>query len=557
MRLKGWIAAAAALLALAPALAHRPAAVTSSGVSAAHPHQVRGAVHVHTGLSSDGRGDLDEVARAARDAGLAFVIITDHNTEASLGVDAYRHGVLVLGGLEKSTDGGHALVLGLSALPFRLDGDPATVVRDVSDLGGFVIAAHPTSSQPEGRWTGDLNGVAALEFLNLAEPGAWPARGLGLVLPLARYSVDPQGALLASLRYSRQPLELWDRVLGDRPLAGSLGSDAHGGLPSHRELFRLASNHLVLPRPITRSVAADRPLVLEALRDGHLYGAIDALADASGFVFEARSGEHRGGMGDAVLLEGEAELRAEADAPPGTTLVLLRNGQELARGERILHRTQRAGTYRVEAYLDRSLVPGSGDLPWILSNPLYLYGEADLASRGERARRPPAEAAPEPGAVSPLESFDGATLAARWQVDRSPDASASARLEDGALRFDFALGPGPKTHASVCAWEARDLSAHESLVFRVRGDRRFRFDVQVRVTDQATPEGVRIWRRSVRTEAQWQNVVLPFATLKTYDRRGGRVALDRVAGIYFHVDEAQLRPGSKGTLWIDDVGLGR
>lgn len=556
MRLKSWFAGAALFLALAPALAHRPAAVLSRGVREAHPHRVRGAVHVHSGFSTDGYGDIDSIAREAREAGLGFVIVTDHNTEASLG-DAYRHGVLVLGGCEESTDGGHALILGLSALPFRLDGDPDSVVRDVSDLGGFVIAAHPTSSQPEGAWTGEMTGVSALEFMNLAEPGIWPARGPALLLPLTRYAVDPQGALLGALRFSRRPLELWDRLLARRPIAGTLGSDAHGGLPSHQQMFLLASQHVLLRRPLAGDAAVDRPLVLEALREGNGYGALDSLADASGFLFEARSGTHRGGMGDAVPLEGEAELLAEADAPAGTTLVLLRDGLEVARGERILYRSGRPGAYRVEAHLDPSLGPAARGLPWILSNPVYVFDAGELERRAERARLLPSEAAPWPAAVEPIESFDGAALGARWQIDRSPDATAASRLEARALRFDFALGSGPKSHASVCDWGSRDFSPHRGLVFRVRADRRFRFDVQVRVAGEAAPGGVRIWRRSVRAEAEWQRIVLPFSTLKTYDRRGGAPALDRTRGIYFHVDEAHLAPGSRGTLWIDDLGAGR
>ena len=47
-----------------------------------------------------------------------------------------------------------------------------------------------------------------------------------------------------------------------------------------------------------------------------------------------------------------------------------------------------------------------------------------------------------------------------------------------ALRFDFTLGQGPAPHTSLCDWAARDLSGARALTFRVRGDRRFRFDVQ-------------------------------------------------------------------------------
>lgn len=557
------VVAAAAALGLLSLLAHRPAGVVASGARAAHPHRARGAVHVHTGFSGDGRGSVDEVARAARAAGLDFVVVTDHNTEASLAVSGYRRGVLVVGGLEKSTDGGHALVLGVSKLPFRLDGDPANVTRDVADLGGFVVAAHPTSSHGESAWTGEMRGVAAIEFLNLAEPGAWPT-GLGLLPPVAQYFADPQGALLRSLSYSRAPLAMWDRVLVDRPLAGTLGSDAHGGFrlgrlwlpfPSHEQIFRLASQHLLLDGPFTRDGAQDEALVLRALRAGRGYGALDALADASGFLLEARCGGRRALPGESLPLAGQAEIRADADAPAGTTLVLLKNGEEVARGPRIRHRTGEAGVYRVEGYLDPALAPGSGRLPWILSNPVYVFDAEEIEARAARARLLPEET-PWPRSVQVLEDFEGPSLSPRWQIDRAPDSAAQASLDGGALRLDYSLGPGQKTHASICDWGPLDLSEARSLVFRVRADRPTRFDVQVRVTD-LVPAGTRIWRGSVRAQTDWKRVAVPLAGLKTYDRRGGRPDLGQVQGIYFHMDEAMLAPGSRGTLWIDDLGLGR
>lgn len=565
MRVKPALGAVVALLALPPALAHRRAGVVRAGLEGAWPHRAHGAVHVHTGASADGSGDVDRVARAAREAGLDFVVISDHNTDASLGIDSYRQGVLVLGGLEKSTDAGHAVVLGIRDLPFRLDGDPATVVRDAADLGGFVIAAHPTSSHPEGRWTAGLEGVAAVECLNLAEPGAWPHGG-GLVWPLLRYLADPQGALLASLKHSREALDFWDHALLARPVAGLLGSDAHGGIraaglwipvPSHREAFRLASQHVLLEEALTGDLARDRGLVFDALRAGHSYAALDALANASGFFFEARSGGRRALMGDGLALEGEAEIRAEADAPRGTTLVLLRDGVEVGRGPRIEATSRESGCYRVEAYLEPSLVPGGRRLPWILSNPIDVHPREELEARVERARQLPAEDPPPPEAVEAVDDFEGSGLAGGWVVDRSTDAAGRLSLDSGALRLDYALGAGPKTHVAAALWRARDLSPYRSLVFRVRADRRMRFDVQVPTGDGTAPLAVRIWRRSVRAETGWRRVAVPLAGLKTYDRGGGRPNLRAGRGIYFHIDEAILAPGSRGTLWIDDVGLAR
>jgi hypothetical protein len=210
----------------------------------------------------------------------------------------------------------------------------------------------------------------------------------------------------------------------------------------------------------------------------------------------------------------------------------------------------------VEAFLARQLVPGA-QKPWILSNPIAVYEAGALEEREARAAALPPLDAPLPAAGELLDGFDAAVLSERWQLDRSRDARAAMALEGGALRLDFTLGAGPRSHVSLCDWGPRDLSAHSALLFEVRADRAFRFDVQVRVADAAGPGGVRIWRRSVRAEAAWRRVAVPFATLKTYDGRGGRPDLSRVRGLYFHVDEAHLAPGSSGTLWLDGYGTGR
>jgi hypothetical protein len=557
MRAKTGIAMLATAAALAQALGPRattPPALALPSMPADRAH-VRGVVHVHTSSSPDGHGDFDSVARAASRAGLAFVVVTDHNTEASVGIDGYRHGVLLLGGVEKSTDAGHALALGLTSLPFRLDGDPAEVVRDVSDLGGFVIVSHPASEHAESAWRGGLDGVAGVEILNLAEPGAWP-RGPRLIAPVLRYFADPQGALLRAFRAPRAALEIWDRGLRDRPLAGLLGSDAHGGLPAHEAIFRFASQHLILAGPLSGDADRDRMLVLDALRGGRGWLALDSAADASRFVFEARSGGQQAGPGQGLALAGPAVLRAEVAGPEGTVLVLLRDGAPVERGRQILHATSRPGSYRVEAYLDPTVVPGPSK-PWILSGAIDLYPAAELAARQQRARWLPPRDSPPLDVSEALDDFSGAELDPRWQIDRSPDAVAEARLDRGALRFDFHLGSRRKTHASLCNWGPRDLSSRSGLVLGVRADRRFRFDVQVRVEDPAAPGRVHIWRRSVRAEPEARTVSIRFADLKTYDAAAGRPDLARVRGLYLHLDEAHLPPGSAGTLWLEDAWIAR
>ncbi len=562
MRIRPVVATVAVLCALLPAAAHRPAAVR-----APRPHGtalVRGALHVHSGASHDARGGLDAIAAAARRADLDFVVVTDHNTDASLAIDGYRRGVLVLGGLEKSTDEGHALVLGIDRLPFLLDGDPATVMRDVAGWEGFVVAAHPASSRPDERWTWGWDGVSGMEVLNLAEPGGFP-HGMALAAALARYAVDPQGALLASMRVSRDAVDAWDRVLATRPIAGLLGSDAHGGvrvgrvwipMPAHERVFRIAAQYLLLGAPLCGDAARDGGAILAAVRAGRGWVGLDGLAPAHGFAFSARNQAGEATMGGALPLSGPTTLEATVDAPAGTTLVLLRNGRAIARGAAIHVSSDAPGTYRVEAYLPAALVPGGHVMPWILSNPIALYPVEELHARAARACRLPAESdASDATATEPIPVASDGAPSPDWQIDRSPDAGASVEGSGGdTLRFDYRLGASAHTHAALANWRAQDLSGWRFLQFRARADRPMRFDVQVRT---AAGDGQRIWRVSERADVGERIVTVPLSALKTYDHAGGNPDLARTVGLYFHVDEAIVPRGASGTLWVGGVRLAR
>ncbi len=112
--------------------------------------QYCGAIHIHS-LFSDGTGDLKTIVKAAKKAGLDWVIITDHNTmEAEEGI---FDGVYVIRGEEISPHSeNHYLALGINEVIEPCD-NPQVYVDKVRKLGGFGFSAHPD----EG-FTTDNNG---------------------------------------------------------------------------------------------------------------------------------------------------------------------------------------------------------------------------------------------------------------------------------------------------------------------------------------------------------------------------------------------------------------
>src|SRR5260221_4984997 len=113
---------------------------------------VRGVVHVQR-ARSEGAVTPDEVASAARRAGLDFVVLTDHG-DGLRAPDAprYSDGVLLIDGVEISTASGHYVALGIGQAPYRLAGDARDVIEDVRRLGGVGGAAHPGFPQPRLPW---------------------------------------------------------------------------------------------------------------------------------------------------------------------------------------------------------------------------------------------------------------------------------------------------------------------------------------------------------------------------------------------------------------------
>jgi hypothetical protein len=542
----------------------RPLAVTGEAVADGYA-RLAGVVHVHSSLS-DGGGSPAEIVAAARKAGLGFVAITDHNNLDAKPVEGYSEGLLVIVGSELSTTAGHILALGIPDPVYRFSGDARDGLEDVRDLGGVSFAAHPLSPREDLRWTGwALPGPWGMEILN--GDSEWRRASWGRLARLGSlYLVNPRYALLSGLTPPRDALRRWDEALAERDVAGIVGADVHSRVPltrrqqvrfpSYESAFALVANHVLLRRPPTGDAASDIAAVVEALANGRSYVGLDALAPAGGFSFVAETGNRRWTMGETAPAGTGLSLRAAGPMPSGTRLTLRRDGRPFTESSPpLVARAPGPGVYRVEAH-----VPGS-DLPWVVTNPIYVFDAEARAARAQRAAWPPAPPAPEPAIV--LDDFESRTIFA-------PEFDPSSSIElpvvepgapEGVARLAFRLGiPGPGRPHTWCALvnrQPRRLDGRSGLVFRIRGDGAYRIWVQVRDQNPASAdEGTEWWFASVRTTTEWRSVSVPFASLRSINpRTDGRLDLDMVVALVFTLDRGAVKPGSAGTIWIDDLGL--
>jgi hypothetical protein len=527
--------------------------------------RVAGVIHVHTSLS-DGGATPERVVDAAQRAGLDFLAITDHNNLDARAVEG-RHGkTLVLVGTEASTVSGHVVGLGLSDPAFRFSRDPGETLSDIRDLGGIAFLAHPTSPRQDLRWESwGLPGPWGLEVLNNDSQfrrASWPARARSAFT----YPLNPRYALLAHMTRPDETLARWDGLLARRPVPAIAGADAHGQIeltrtfsikaPSYAASFAVARTHVLLERPFSGTFADDRQALLAALSAGRAYVGLDGLAEANAFSFTAEAQGRRWTMGAIAPLAAGPRLRAGGRMPSGTRLVLLRDGVVVTEATGPLDfPVPGAGIYRVEAY-----VPG-WTAPWILTNPIAVLDDAAAAARV--APPPSPEPIPSPAAV--LSSFDTDGFFASGADERSTVApplwDAASGTSGGAARLAFKLGvPSPEhphVFAALVNRQDRDLGGRQGLVMSVRADGVYRFWVQVRDANPASPdEGTEWWFSSVRTSTEWRRVALPFARLRSIQKNSdGRLDPDKVRALVFIVDAGAMKPGSSGTVWIDDLGV--
>jgi hypothetical protein len=519
---------------------------------------VRGVFHVHT-IRSDGTGTVDDVAAAAARAGLQFVIFADHgNGTRKPDPPTYRSGVLCLDGVEISTSGGHYAAIGMTQAPYPLGGEPRDVAEDVRRLGGIGIVTHPDSSKAALAWHGPGARFDGLEWLNADSEWRDKSR-LRLAVAVMTYGLRPAESVASLFRRPAATLARWDEAQrGLRAVVGIAGSDAHAKigwkneadpqddrtlarLPSYESVFRAFSIHVVLGRKFSGDARSDADALLSGIRSGRLHSIVDAFARPGVFEFTGRTG----GMepvteGDSTPLFDVLMLRARSNAPPGSRVVLFRDGREVQRvtAPELTYATNRAGVYRVEVWL-----PGVADpaMPWIVSNAIRAI-PASLP--------PPPAAAPSAGPAGPVvATLDAAT---GWAVEHEPSSSGrvAARTRDTSLEYRL----GSAQHAAEYAALVHPVSLPASaavLAFTGAAPAPMRVSVQLRAPKGHDGER---WQRSVYLDATPRDLVVPFDDMRpTADTRVGQPLVGGIDTLLFVVDRVNAPAGAAGAFTVSNV----
>jgi hypothetical protein len=256
----------------------------------------RGDCHVHSVHSDSAELTPEQLAAAARDAGLDFIATTEHNTADAHGAWGPHVGddFIVILGQEVTTRTGHWLALGI---------DPGQVVDwrygvrdDVIDrhldqvhrVGGLCVAAHPHAPYPSGCFMYPYQGFDVIEVWN----GLWASD-----LP---WNADNEAALAE-----------WGR---------NLAADVHRG--RWRPAIGNSDTHLAgqigTPHTVVQAEELSADAILAGIRAGRSWIAESAAVELS---FDISSGDRTAGIGERLDAGGRpAMVRVDIRGVPSGTV---------------------------------------------------------------------------------------------------------------------------------------------------------------------------------------------------------------------------------------------
>jgi hypothetical protein len=338
----------------------------------------------------------DQVAAAAAQAGLDFIIYTDHNVCVE-GVEGWyrppgaNQEILRLMGQEVNDQKlepelNHLLVFFVTRDMQVEAAEPQRLIDTVVAEGGICFLAHPLERPglpaaediyPWVNW--EVSGYTGIELWNAMTEVKWQLR----TIPRAII-----GAYLPPLSLQapfHETLAKWDELLATGRKVVAIGSsDAHGWSFSlgplrrtvypYEYLFRAVNTHLLLAEPLARQIDRAREQICETLKFGRCFIGYDMIGSSRGFTFVGTSGDQQATMGDTLALNGAATLRVTS--PERAELRLLQDGRVVAQATdtTLEWQTRSPGVYRVEAYR-RYWGQQRG---WVFTNPIYVKAEPEI-----------------------------------------------------------------------------------------------------------------------------------------------------------------------------------
>jgi hypothetical protein len=342
-----------------------------------------GNLHIHTSYS-DGGGSVEDIVKAARGAGLDFIVLHDHSylTRLHLEDEGYHKGLLVLVGSEIGYRFHHYLAFNIKKQIDDKDLSPQEVIDHVNRQGGFGFIAHPfekgmpfLDNRKAYTWNDwSVKGYTGICIWNFTSRWKENVKTLwhGIFhLLFKKYTLKGP---------SKKTLSTWDNLCLKRKVVAIGGSDAHASSVkvgflrikpfTYKYLLGTINTHILTPRPLVGNKETDRATVYNSLIRGSCFVAHDDLYPAKGFrfFFQMDKGKKIIEMGsEKICFPGIIVIRS----PAYCLMKIIKDGDVFNQGygNKLATRIYEKGVYRAE--LCRK-TPLFGWRPWIFSNPIYI-----------------------------------------------------------------------------------------------------------------------------------------------------------------------------------------
>jgi hypothetical protein len=320
---------------------------------------------------------------------------------------------------------------------------------------------------------------------------------------------------------------------------GFYAANAHGGFspswagdwsvsrPSYSDIFSLIG--LGVPRRHEGSLDG-------ALRSGDFFSVVRGAGEPQRFYFRAEKNGQAYPSGSSVT--GRPDLVVGVDTVDmDTSIVLKHDGRPVAttRDNVLRFTPQVRGAYRAEVYLrkHRYLAP---DVPWILSNPIFVdltfSPIPDVEEECRTTRRIPLD---------------------ELRVEKDRDSEASYTVSNGRATLAYHLAQA--TPEVIDRWVALalrgpiDLSPFRGFYLSGESADYMRYQVEIRSGERRFYSSFKLY------PGRHQRVFVPFSKFCTPSGCGAQIPLAEIDSVFVTVDTSNTVTGFGSGITIDELGF--
>lgn len=321
----------------------------------------RGAIHIHTS-KSDGSGDIESIAKAAKKAGLSWIIITDHNHYDN--EEGIYNGIYVIKGEEISPKKeNHYIALGINN-QIELNDNPQVYIDEVKKQKGFGFAAHPDevierkNTYPSIVWNKHFipDGVEVWNWFS-----CWGDKLNSKNIFTLAFSYLFKHLLVSEP--PQQSLRWWDELNSKKqtivPAIG--GVDAHAlkikkyvipvTIFPYKTMFKTINNIITLNSPLAEDFKVAKEQILNAIKNGN-NTIINGYISKEIPIIKVTNSLKTANCGDFINLDKNTYLNIEVNKKALIKVIL--NGRELYEciGKKCNLLLTEIGKYRVEILMN-------------------------------------------------------------------------------------------------------------------------------------------------------------------------------------------------------------